>query len=88
MYISCVYLSTFAQTTPITGHFEIKSASLQTKVEFSADEAAAIQELCAKALDRFRAAAAQELLSASITVPQLEAPKPEIEEGDFEEVSE
>ena len=42
MYISCVYLSTFAQTTPITGHFEIKSASLQTKIEFSADEAAAI----------------------------------------------
>lgn len=88
MYISCVYLSTYAQTTPITGHFEIKSASLQTRIEFSVYEATVIQELCAKALDRFRAAAAQELLSASITVPQLEAPKPEIEEGDFEEVSE
>lgn len=88
MYISCVYLSTYSVNEPIKGHFEIKSESIQSKIEFNREEAALIQDICVKALDRQRAAAAQELLSASIAVPQLEAPKPEIEDGDFEEVSE
>lgn len=88
MFISCVYLSTYSTDAPITGHFEVKSKTLQSKINFTPEEAAAIQEVCVKALDRQRTAAAQELLSASIAVPQLEAPKPEIEEGDFEEVSE
>lgn len=87
MFISCVYLSTYSQEKPITGHFEIKSESLQTKINFTPEEAAEIQEICVKALDRQRAVAAQELLSASIAVPQLEAPKSAIEDADFEEVS-
>ena len=87
MYISCVYLSTYSINNPIKGHFEIKSEGLQTKIDFSEEEAAAIQDLCSKALARTQASIAAEILNASVAVPALEAPKSTIEDADFEEVS-
>jgi len=88
MYISCVYLSTYSQQTPIKGHFEMKEEGFAQTINFSSEEAAQIQELCAQALDRFRAEAAAKLLNADIRVPQLEAPKPDenIVDADFDEV--
>ena len=86
MHISSVYLSTYSQILPIDGHFTIQDDNFQQEITFTPEEAAAIQELCAKALDRFRAEAAAKILSADIRVPALEAPKPKIEEANFDEV--
>lgn len=88
MYIDTVYLGTYSQKEAIKGRFTIKDESFIQTVEFTLEEAAAIQELCAKALDRFRAEAAAKLLEADIRVPMLEAPKADpIEDADFEEVN-
>jgi hypothetical protein len=87
VYIDTVYLGTYNQSTPITGHFKIKDEGFTQEIRFTTEEAATIQELCAKALERHKSETAARLLAADIRVPQLEAPKPDgIEDADFSEL--
>jgi len=88
MYISTVFLDTYMQSHPISGHFALQDENFRQQINFTAEEAAAIQEICALALDRFRAEAASKILAADIRVPALEAPKsdPQVEDAEFDKV--
>jgi len=87
MFISSVYLSTYSQPRPIDGRFTIKDEGFEQVINFTPEECAVIQDLCSQALERVKAEAASKLLSASISVPLLEAPEePEAEDADFSEV--
>jgi len=87
MHIVCVYLSTYSQDKPITGHFDMTDGKTKTQIDFDENEAAAIQAICVAALDRKRNDMIKALVSADIAVPQLTAPtNPNIEDADFTEV--
>lgn len=84
MYINSVYLSTYSQDRPIDGYFEIKDKTFAHRIDFTVEEAWAIQEICSAALTRSKTEAAQQILSADIMPPLL--PAPAVEEADYDEV--
>lgn len=79
MYIETLYCSTYSQNEAIRGHMEVKTNSTKTKVEFSAEECAAIQEIAVKAWERLQPTITQELSVGSPAVLAL---------GDYREVNE
>ena len=66
MFIKTVYLSTYNQATPITGHMDVQDTVSAMTVKFNEAEAHAIQCICAKAFARVQSEFANNLLTASI----------------------
>lgn len=85
MYIRNVYLSTYSQNNPLTGHCEVLLDSTQTlRIELTSDECAAIQSIATEAYLRKRQAIADEILSS---IPQtLAIAAPVYENAEVEEL--
>lgn len=88
MYISSLYMATYSDTRPIDGHFDCKTDAQTVRVEFSADEASRIQEICVEAYTRVQKKLAESILASTPALVALPAPAPSeaIVDGEFTEV--
>lgn len=75
MHINCIYLNTYQQQTPITGHVDVKTEAGIIKVDFNEDECAEIQAVAVRAWVRKQAALAQAILADTPAIKSLPAPE-------------
>lgn len=85
MYIQNVYLSTYSEANPLSGHLEVQVNNLQKiRVELTGDEAKAIQAIGIGAYLRSRQSLVDALMQGQPSLVALPAPE-QFEDAEIEE---